>query len=88
MSLETVTIENLDTETLRQLHEEAGRCGLDIGTVAGRLLKESLRRRKGTPPDRSCRGLEALAGTWSNEEAEAFLSVIADFNKIDRELWR
>jgi len=31
--------------------------------------------------------LDALAGTWSAEEATEFLQVIADFEQIDPALW-
>ena len=32
------------------------------------------------------RDLDALAGTWSDEEAEEFLSAIADFERVDEGL--
>jgi len=32
--------------------------------------------------------LDALAGTWSDEEADSFLSTIADFDRVDEDLWK
>jgi antitoxin (DNA-binding transcriptional repressor) of toxin-antitoxin stability system len=32
--------------------------------------------------------LDALAGTWSEEEYRAFESASAEFSKIDEELWK
>lgn len=32
--------------------------------------------------------LDYLAGTWTEEDAEAFTKATEDFNKIDKELWQ
>jgi hypothetical protein len=32
--------------------------------------------------------LDALAGTWTAEEASEFLKALADFEQVDQELWR
>ncbi|UBF24490.1 type II toxin-antitoxin system ParD family antitoxin [Kovacikia minuta CCNUW1] len=32
--------------------------------------------------------LDALAGTWSDAAAAEFLSAIADFSHVDKELWQ
>jgi len=31
--------------------------------------------------------LDALAGTWNEAEATAFLQAIADFKQVDQALW-
>jgi hypothetical protein len=84
----SITIDNLDPITFSRLEAEAARRGSDIPSTAVELLRGSL----GVPPvqsspDRAER-LAALAGTWSDEEADAFLASIADFGRVDEELWK
>ncbi len=31
--------------------------------------------------------LDALSGTWTEQQSHEFLSVLSDFSKIDEELW-
>ena len=31
--------------------------------------------------------LAALAGTWTDQEAEAFMASIADLDQIDQDMW-
>ena len=37
--------------------------------------------------DQQLAALEALAGTWSQEEADAFTAAIAPLEQVDPELW-
>jgi hypothetical protein len=32
--------------------------------------------------------LDILAGTWTTEETQEFLTAIADFNQVDEKLWQ
>jgi len=32
--------------------------------------------------------LDALSGTWTEQQSNEFLSVLSDFSQIDEELWR
>jgi hypothetical protein len=55
--------------------------------VAGLLLQRGLeweRRRAALP---TYHDLDALAGTWSEDEAAAFLQAVADFEQVDPSLW-
>ena len=84
----SITIDNLDPITFSRLEAEAARRGSDIASTVVELLRGSL----GVPqtqssPDRTER-LAALAGTWTEKEADAFLAGIADFGRIDEELWK
>lgn len=49
-----------------------------------RLLREAVRLN----PPRMKRDLSALAGTWSQEEADEFDRQIRRSEQIDAELWR
>jgi hypothetical protein len=84
----SITISDIDDATARWLIEEAERRGVSVETVAEQLLLrglESERRRAALP---TYYDLDALAGTWSEDEAAAFLQVVADFEQVDQSLWQ
>ena len=61
--------------------------GVSIEMVAGLLLQRGLeweRRRAALP---TYHDLDALAGTWSEDEAAALLQAVADFEQVDPSLW-
>jgi len=70
---------------LESLQAEAARRGVDVNALVKELLREGLRpavRAGGTPPYHD---LDALAGTWSEEEANAFLSATEYLQQVDEE---
>ncbi len=85
-----ITIDGLDSEVISRLRAEAQRRGIKLGKLIAELLESAL----GTVPDAhekqapGKRSLSDLAGTWSHEEAEAFLAAIADFEQIDQDIWK
>ncbi|HUG90504.1 MAG TPA: hypothetical protein VML55_06705 [Planctomycetaceae bacterium] len=84
----SITIENLDPLTFSRLEEAAARRGSDVPSTAAELLRSSLGVRQVHASPERARDLAALAGTWTDEEADAFLARIADFSRIDEELWK
>jgi hypothetical protein len=84
----SITIPDVDDTTATWLVEEAGRRGMSVEMVAGLLLRRGLeweRRRAALP---AYHDLDALAGTWSEDEAVAFLQAVADFEQVDPSLWQ
>ena len=83
-----ITIHDIDDATARWLVEEAERRGVSVGTVAGQLLQRGLKweRRRAELP--TYHDLDALAGTWSEDEAATFLHAVADFEHVDPALWQ
>jgi len=84
----SITIEDVDDATARWLMEEAGRRGVSMESVAGHLLQRGLeweRRRAALP---TYDDLETLAGTWSEDEAAAFLQAVATFEHVGPSLWQ
>ncbi len=84
----SITLDNLDAELMTRLVAEARKRGIDLGTMVKELLTDSfgpLRKPsdRGRPDE-----LDELAGTWSDEEADTFLATIADFGRVDEELWK
>lgn len=84
----SITIHDVDDATVNWLVEEAKRQGTSVEQVAGQLLRRALEGERSESALSTYHDLDALAGTWSEEEAAAFLARIADFEQVDPELWR
>lgn len=84
----SITIHDVDEATANWLTEEAERQRTSVERVAGQLLRRALEweRRQAELP--TYHDLDALAGTWNEDEATAFLQAIADFEHVDAALWR
>jgi len=82
----TLTLRGLDEEEARRLREKAKREGISLNALLLRLIREGagLARR---PWLQRHHELDALAGTWSEEEAAAFTAAIEDTERIDPEMW-
>jgi plasmid stability protein len=84
----SIMIDDIDDATASWLMAEAKRQGVSVERVAGQLLQRGLeweRRRTALP---TYHDLDALAGTWSEDEAMAFLQAVADFEHVDPALWQ
>jgi hypothetical protein len=77
----TLTIEGLDADTFQRLESEAHRRGVAVSVLARTLLQQSVEATVH-------HDLDALAGTWSKEEAAAFDKATAETRRIDTEAWR
>ncbi len=82
----SITIDDLDAAVLEGLRNEAQRRGVDVNVLVkellGRGLTETAEMLDGPHHD-----LDALAGTWSDHDAEAFLAAIADLQCVDESIW-
>ena len=83
----SITIHNVDDATAKWLVDEAQRRGMSVETVAGELLTRGLEWERRQAKLATYHDLDALAGTWSGDEAAAFLQQIADFDQVDAGLW-
>lgn len=84
----SLKIDNLDAQVVEYLRTEADRRGVDIGVVVNELLRSGLHGIARTDPDKTHHDLDALAGTWSDQEAESILSAVAEFRQIDEAVWK
>ena len=84
----SITLDNLDAELLNRLRAEAKKRGIDLGTMVKELLNDSFGPLPKTTDISRHDDLDELAGTWSDDEADAFLATIADFGRVDEELWK
>ncbi len=83
----TMSIRGLNDQALAQLKSQAEQEGSSLNGLVLRLLQ-------GAGPSVSSGvlkkfdDLNALAGTWSNEEAQAFERNTAAFGEVDAALWK
>jgi hypothetical protein len=84
----SVTVDNLDGDTLERLNLEAQRRGLNVGALVKQMIRDGLPPASLPPESQTYRDLDCLAGTWSKADVEEFLSATARFNAIDEDLWK
>ena len=85
---ESLTITQLDRTAAKWIEQEAQRTGLPIEAVARQLLYRGLEVERQFARRQRYHDLDALAGTWSANEANEFRHAIADLNQIDPSLWQ
>jgi len=86
-SMNTMTIRGLDDLTVKALKEKAKKEGSSINAALIKLVQENLgiKNKKRTVVYND---LDHLAGTWSDKDFKEFLQATADFEKIDKNLWK
>ena len=75
-------INEIDEGTLVKLQQEAGRRGVNINELARQLIQSFFNSDSVIHHD-----LDKLSGTWTESEANEFLSITQDFSLIDKEIW-
>lgn len=79
----SISIPDSDEMTVSWIRKEAQRRGLSIEAMTLELVRKGIASSQPGP----FYDLDALAGTWTQEQAEEFLRAIADFERIDEKLW-
>ena len=77
-----ISLRGLDSPTLSRLKSNARRRGVSVN----RLIVETLQQQY-AGSETAFSDLDALAGAWTNAEADAFAVAIAPFTEIDAALW-
>jgi spore germination cell wall hydrolase CwlJ-like protein len=85
---EGLTITNLDRATTAWIEQEAQRTGLAVEDVARQLIYRGLDVERQKARRQRYADLDALAGTWSAEEAAEFRHAIADLSEVDPKVWQ
>ena len=85
--MNTMTIRGLDDLTVKALKEKAKKEGSSINAALIKLVHGNLgiKNKKRTVVYND---LDHLAGTWSDKDFKEFLQATADFEKIDKNLWK
>lgn len=84
----SMSIHGLDEQILMQLQRRAEAEGISLNGLLLRLLQESGKSPVASGDRRKFDDLDALAGTWSDEEAQDFARQTAPFGEVDAALWR
>jgi hypothetical protein len=79
----SISVRGLSEQQLAALKEEASRRGISMN----RLAVHRLTQQAEVPKPVGTAALEALAATWTKEEADAFSAAIAPLEQVDAELW-
>ena len=84
--MKAITLRNVPPDVARRIERLARAEGISLNKAAIRLLREPAvgKGRQGPPYD----DLDALSGTWSAKEADAFDAALREQRKIDRKMWR
>jgi hypothetical protein len=81
-----ITLRNIPPKLQEAIRRRAGADGLSLNKTVLRMLEEAAGQRATARPELHY-DLDHLAGTWSEEEAEAFDEALAEQRRIDPELW-
>jgi hypothetical protein len=84
----TMSIRGLDDKALSTLKQRAERAGESLNKLVVRLLEEGA---GGPGKSRSLQkfdDLDALAGTWTTQQAKAFDRDTKPFGEVDPALWK
>lgn len=86
--MKTITLRNLSPELARLVRRRAQERGTSLARAVVGLLEERLGIRGGGAAPAVHDDLDALAGSWTDEEAACFEKALAEQRPIDPELWR
>lgn len=81
----SMSIRGLDDQALSRLKSQAEQEGSSLNSLVLRLLQGTDRQPGAL---RKFDDLDALAGTWSKQEAQAFERNTAAFSEVDPTLWK
>jgi hypothetical protein len=86
--MKNISLRGIDEETSRHLKKEAARQRTSVNTLILGLVRQGMGLAKEPSRRPVHHDLDALAGTWSEEEAASFLNATKDFEEIDKDLWK
>ena len=82
-----ITIRGIDNEIAKALKERAKKEGASINSIVLRIVREALglEKKKRTI---IYTDLDHLSGTWDKKDYAEFQRKIADFETIDKNIWK
>jgi hypothetical protein len=86
--MKAITLRNLPPEIARAVQRRAKEKRTSINKAVIDLLEESAGTRAHTPAPVRYHDLDHLAGTWTENEAAAFETLLTEQRRIDPELWK
>jgi len=85
--MKVITLRNIPPAIARRIEEHSARTGLSPNKAVIQLLERSFGLANAAPAERRD-DLDALAGSWSEEDALEFDRLLAEQRQADRELWK
>ena len=83
-----ISIRGIDDKAIFRLKKQAQQEGSSLNSLVVKVLETvagvRVADKGGLPFD----DLDALQGTWTKQDAEAFESATADFSRIDEAMWK
>lgn len=83
-----LTIRGVDERLRQALELEAQSRGISLNRAVLVLLRRAIGLGEAAGPPLVYADLDPLAGTWTDEEADAFDRRIAEQRAVDEDLWR
>jgi hypothetical protein len=83
-----ITILHLNDAAAEWIDNQAARRGVDEETLVIQLIQNGIDLERQKALSHSRQDLDALAGTWTEEDAAEFESATAGFRQVDPDLWR
>mgnify|MGYP001401579598 CR=1 FL=1 len=84
----TMSIRGVDERVLARLKHRAEQEGSSLNSLVVRLLQDDTDSAKKPSALKKFDDLDALAGTWSSQQARAFERSTAPFSEVDPALWK
>jgi hypothetical protein len=84
----TMSIRGLDEKTLGHLKRRAKREGGSLNGLVVRLLQQDAGTQTKSAALQEFDDLDALAGTWTRRQAQAFERDTAAFSEVDPAVWK
>ncbi|MGV8040461.1 MAG: ribbon-helix-helix protein, CopG family [Thermoanaerobaculaceae bacterium] len=85
--MNAMTVRGLDESDTARLKQEARRRGVSVNALLKLLVRQGLGIERRSREERHTE-LDALAGTWSDEDAARFERAVEPFEQVEPELWR
>lgn len=86
--MKTVTLRKLPPDLARMIEQRAREEGLSLTRTIIQLLQESAGQRAEKGRASLHHDLDALAGSWTGEDAATFDEALARQRAVDPELWK
>jgi hypothetical protein len=83
----TMSIRGLDPKVLARLKRQAEREGSSLNALVLRMVQGDAAARPRNKARQTYDDLDALAGTWSAQQARQFGQATAPFSEVDPALW-
>jgi hypothetical protein len=84
----TMSIRGLDPKVLARLKRQAEREGSSLNSLMLRLVQGDTAAHARDKAQQTYDDLDALAGTWSAQQARQFELATAPFSEVDPTLWK